>query len=511
MFRITRSLFRSVEQAISVDPEMRRFLARHPRLVQFIRRRLTPDEKFGLYLTVGSLLTLFFAYVFFGVVIDLIGRQPLVQADLRVINMLQIFRSPGFSQFMLFVTYLGQWQVVLAGLAALGLLLLVARRKRVLAALLISVGLGEVFVWVVENLLDRPRPPLHSALAPARGFSFPSGHSFIAISFYGLLAYFLFRRVRGTWRKAAVAAGAAALITAIGFSRVYLGVHWPSDVLAGYAAGAAWLTALITALEIRRKFGDHAETGRALLRRPALTALASAFFLSWVFLAVSYYWTHPLQTPAIVSGEDRVIAAADIPDRLFEDLPRTSEGLNGRPIEPINVILVGSLEDVDRAFRAAGWLPMDPLTPRSVWRMLSASILDRPYPQGPGVPAIWDSRPNDLAYEQPTSKRTIRERYHVHIWYTPYVTAAGGRVWFANSHFDQGIMLKTSLILPTHSIDPAVDKVREKIVADLTAAGAVASGFEFRLVEPEMSRNPAGNYYFTDGKAAVIFLSDGAP
>jgi len=509
MFRLIRSITHSVEHAAAADPEVRKFMARHPRLVQFIRRRLTPDERFGLYLTIGSLTAFFFIYLFFGVVIDLIGQRSLIQADLRTINMMQVLRSPVLNQVMLFITYLGQPQIVIAGLAALTLLLLLMRRRYSLWAMLISVGLGEAFVWLAEQLLRRPRPPLRSALTAAGGFSFPSGHSFVAVSFYGLLTYFLFRFVRGKLAKTAVVAAGVLLIVAIGFSRIYLGVHWPSDVLASYAAGAAWLTALITVLEIHRKFGDQAAS-KPLLKRPLFLAVGSAVFLSWGFLVVSYYWTHPLKVPEIITGEDRVVTAADIPGRLFDDLPRTSESLTGQPIEPINIILVGTAEQVDRSFRDAGWLPTDPFTPAHIWQMGLASVFNRPYPQGPGVPAIWDSRPNDFAYEQMTVKRTIRERHHVHIWYTPYVTVSGERVWFGTAHFDRGIKLKTAFIIPTHAIDPAVDKERGKISADLLQTGEVAAVAESQLVEPLMNRNPAGDYYFTDGKAAVIFLKNKA-
>lgn len=482
-------------------------MLRHPRLVQFVRRRLTPDEKFGLYLTIGSAVTFFFIYVFFGVVIDLIGQKALSRADLRVINLLQIFRAPTFNEVMLFVTYLGQWQVVIAGLAVLSLLLLLMRRRHALFVLLMSVGLGEIFVWLAEQMLRRPRPPLQGALAPARGFSFPSGHSFIAVSFYGLLTYFLLRFVRGKLRKTVVLVAGTAIILAIGFSRIYLGVHWPSDVLASYAAGAAWLTILITSLEIRRKFNEM-DRPKPMIKRPVVMALGAVLGLSWIFFAASFYWTHPLKTPAIIGGEDRIIAAADIPRRLFDDLPRTSESLTGAPIEPVNFVIVGTVEQVDRAFREADWLPTDPFVPDNIWRMILATVLNKPYPQGPGVPAFWDSRPNDLAYEQATWKRTIRERHHIHIWFTPYLSTSGQRVWFGTAHFDRGIKFKTAFVIPTHSIDPALDKEREKIRVDLTKTGLVAKEEDFQVVDPVLGKNPAGDMYFTDGKAAVIVLRD---
>jgi undecaprenyl-diphosphatase len=381
------------------------------------------------------------------------------------------------------------------------------RRRHALFVLLMSVGLGEVFVWLAEQMLRRPRPPLQGALASASGFSFPSGHSFIAVSFYGLLTYFLLRFVHGKWRKTLVLASGAMLILAIGLSRVYLGVHWPSDVLASYAAGAAWLTMLITSLEIRRKFSELARP-QPMLKKPVIMALAAALSLSWIFFAASFYWTHPLKTPVMISGEDRAIAAADIPQRLFDDLPRTSESLTGVPIEPVNFVIVGTAEQVDRAFREANWLPTDPFTPDNIWKMMLASVFNKPYPQGPGVPAFWDSRPNDLAYEQATWKRTIRERHHIHIWFTPYVSDGGQRVWFGTAHFDRGIKLKTAFIIPTHSIDPALDKEREKIRTDLAQTGLIAKDGDYQVVDSVLGKNPAGDMYFTDGKAAVIFLQD---
>ncbi|HVG65068.1 MAG TPA: alkaline phosphatase family protein [Actinomycetota bacterium] len=104
--------------------------------------------------------------------------------------------------------------------------------------------------WVVQvavkQLVERPRPPAALALSHASGFAFPSGHATDAAAVYGMLAVLLARSGRGA-AKVAAWAGAAALIALVGLSRLYLGVHWLSDVVAGAALGSAWLLAILIA------------------------------------------------------------------------------------------------------------------------------------------------------------------------------------------------------------------------------------------------------------------------
>lgn len=505
MFRILKSVLRSTGRAARHDPELRAWFARHPRVFGFLKRRLSPDEKFGLDLTVGAIVTLLFVYLFFGVVQSLVGERMLYQADARVINLVQIFRSPGFSRVMLFFTYLGQWPVVLTGVVGLGLVLAVLRRWRGLAVIVCSVAFGELFVWLVEHGLRRPRPPLSGALTLMSGYSFPSGHAFVAVSFYGLLAYLLFRFARRRAVKSFIVAAAAVVVAGIAFSRIYLGVHWPSDVLASLAAGAAWLTVLITALEIRRKF-NHRLPPEARWRRQSVVILASVVAVAWSLFVVGYYLSYPLAPPSVAGGNVRTIMAADVGPGLFADLPRASETLAGRPMEPVNVIVIADETALTEVFAAAGWHTMDGFSPASLGRMTYASIFDQAYPQGPGIPSFWNSRPNDLALQQPTEKQSIRERHHVHFWLSPFSLVDGRRVWFGTAHFDRGVKAAAAALVPVHSIDPAVDEEREKIVTDLRASAAFESDFSFEIVKPQLGQNGAGDPFFTDGRTAVIFL-----
>ncbi|TMV43406.1 phosphatase PAP2 family protein [Paenibacillus mesophilus] len=126
--------------------------------------------------------------------------------------------------------------------------------KKRLEPLLLVINLAVAFGLYrgLKSLFERPRPSV-DALFHASGFSFPSGNALMSASFYGLIALLLFRH----WRKRApglawtVAIAAIVLIILIGVSRVYLGVHYPSDILAGFAIGGAWLL-ICAAVSARR-------------------------------------------------------------------------------------------------------------------------------------------------------------------------------------------------------------------------------------------------------------------
>ncbi|MDP3948040.1 MAG: LssY C-terminal domain-containing protein [bacterium] len=507
MFRLLKSISKSIGRALADDPGVRSLVTRYPRLFAFIRRRFTPDEKFGLYLTIGGLASGVFMLLFFGVVEDFMGQDVLIQSDLRIINLLQIFRTPLFSAAMLFVTYLGTWQIVVAGVLASGVLFSLLKRWHYLIALIISVGGGELFVWLTKHILLRPRPPLIYALVPQDGFSFPSGHAFVAIAFYGLLGYFLFRATSSRFLKGCAVIVSAATIVAIGFSRIYLGVHWPSDVLASYASAAAWLTALITALEIRRRF-DHSEYRTVHFPLSSLVGFGVLLVALWGGYVGYFFRTHPLYAQEGADKNQIVVSREDVPQKLFLAFSRTSEDITGRPMEPINVIVVGSYPGLLEAFGEAGWFLADPITARSLWRLVAATALNGPYPRAPGTPSFWNAFPNELSFEQPTAADTVRERHHIHFWKTPFVVDSGEDVWFGTAHFDMAIKISSGVVLPTHVIDPAVDKERDKIKNNLLRTGSVGRFEEFQITEPMLGSNQSGDQFFTDGRSFIFFLKN---
>lgn len=479
-------------------------IARYESFLIFVRSRFSRHEKFGLILSFGMSVTIFFLFIFFGILQDYIGHDALIRADTRIINLIYLLRSSTLNNIMLFFTNLGTWQIVFIGVFVVSFLLFALNLLPYLFALIISVIGGEVSIGVIKYLVQRPRPPSISALVLEKGFSFPSGHSLVAFSFYGFLSYIIYRiSHKKTWKILSISAGMF-IIAMIGFSRVYLGIHWPSDVLASFALGAAWLSALITMLEIYVQSSSTKENV-TLIGKKFIIIPSILLILSW-FLYIGYFFKARVLIPQSILIQNILpISEKDIPNGLFANLPRTSESITGSPIEPINIIIVGNYTELTHAFRSAGWIKPEPITLKSTWHNAIASIFNKPYPNAIETPAFWNSKPNDFAFQLPTT--TIRQRHHIHFWSTPFVTDYNHRIWFATAHFDKAIKLKT--IIPTHTIDPNVDNERDIIRDDLLKTGSVDAVDEFQLTRPGTGKNPSGDKFITDGKAFVLFLKDG--
>jgi undecaprenyl-diphosphatase len=135
--------------------------------------------------------------------------------------------------------------LVIAGLTLVGGLVLYRRGQRI-APIAVVVSLLGSWLWdlMLKRQYGRPRPP-GPWLVHATGYSFPSGHAVVAVAFYGVLAYYLIRRPLHGDRGLAAVLFSVLVVMLIGISRIYLGVHYPSDVIAGWAIGGVWASLCI--------------------------------------------------------------------------------------------------------------------------------------------------------------------------------------------------------------------------------------------------------------------------
>ncbi len=179
------------------------------------------------------------------------GHERMGQFDTRLAEVLAQSLSPSTLQFFSRVTHLGD-PYPLTGLVVALTFAGVWRGHRSLAFGGAAACAGNaVLNLALKQLFERARPVHEHGYALADGFSFPSGHSSGSVVVYGMLAYVLVRQVPARWHLPAVLAAAAIAFT-VGCSRIFLQVHWASDVLAGFASGSAWLIVCIVGMELLR-------------------------------------------------------------------------------------------------------------------------------------------------------------------------------------------------------------------------------------------------------------------
>lgn len=162
-------------------------------------------------------------------------------------------RTPLSTSFLTFLTLVGT-PVGLGVLIVIAAVILgIRRRWRWAAYLIVTCGIGGLLNLQLKAYFARARPDLAEALRDAHGYSFPSGHAMGSTIVFGAFAYLAFR-ILTKWRpRAAALAFCCSMIVAISASRIYLGVHWISDVAAGIAAGAIWLFTATVAYEAFRR------------------------------------------------------------------------------------------------------------------------------------------------------------------------------------------------------------------------------------------------------------------
>ncbi len=194
-------------------------------------------------------------------------KRHVTRFDAATMHWMHTHQQPWLLPIAKSLAFLGSPPTIV-GIAVLGVITGLAWRKVRGAAWTLPIAVigAGIIIQGVKLEFHRPRPTLYQQLIPETGYSFPSGHSLIAIVVYGLLGYFAMHLVKGHGARTVVAVLTVLLIAAIGVSRPYVQVHYPSDVLAGWAAGLPWLMTCIGLHEVLARRVEGA--GEAVLSAP---------------------------------------------------------------------------------------------------------------------------------------------------------------------------------------------------------------------------------------------------
>jgi membrane-associated phospholipid phosphatase len=227
--------------------------------------RLDPRAYLTLHIVVGLAVCLLTGLIF-AVLLDSVREHDvLVTRDQAVANWFHGNGTAFGDRVFVFVSAIGSPLAMVVLFAAAVLYLWRAKQRTLLVAWVLSYVGGTVLDGVMKDIVRRPRPEFAAKFLHYSSWSFPSGHSMGSLIGFAMLAYTIIRvwRVESLRARVGIWAGAIVMIVLVGYSRIYLGVHYLSDVVAGYTLGVLWLAVCFTGLQMVNR--------RAELRRAPST------------------------------------------------------------------------------------------------------------------------------------------------------------------------------------------------------------------------------------------------
>jgi undecaprenyl-diphosphatase len=382
------------------------------------------------------------------------------------------FRDLELVKVFLWVTILGKWQFISGSAIFVSIVLWLWKKKEYVIYLWLMLGIGLVFDYLGKILVRRVRPIDPAYLETS--FSFPSGHASMSMIFYGFAAYVLVRHLKAWRYRVNAFFFCSIVIVAIGFSRLYLGVHYWSDVWAGYLLGFLILLAATSVYE-------WSVWGEKVIKTASFTKKMKMFVVSLVLANVIFYVTIGFNyNPVLLkSGQGSIKNVNGDIISYFNDhkIGKRTETLFGNLQEPLSFIfLAKSDDDLVKSFTAATWHQAEKVSLNSVSRVAKAAMSSGQYLNAPVTPYFWNNTVNDFGFQKPTEINNIKERHHLRVWKTD-LKQGDYLVYVGTASLDIGIKW-----FITHRISPDIDTEKIYIKDSLQNAGVVDSLKKFNFL-----------------------------
>ncbi len=200
-----------------------------------------------------NLLLSILALAGFSLIAYIVGVHEVLEIDRKVISIVQGWENPLLTNVMKFFTTIGSAKIVIVlSILVLFFLYKVLNHRSELFLFSIVMLCSPLLNGLLKQIFQRARPELHR-LIEIGGYSFPSGHAMNAFTFYGMLTFLFWRHIKTKRGRSMLIITSSFMILFIGLSRVYLGVHYPSDIIGGYLGSGCWLAISIWVFQLYKE------------------------------------------------------------------------------------------------------------------------------------------------------------------------------------------------------------------------------------------------------------------
>lgn len=389
-----------------------RWTRQHPRLGPYAAALIDPNRPESPSLLMLAVCLLAISWAWFTLLASLLASGGPLALDHTIHEMMWGLRNPLADRMMAALACLGDASVL--GPAALVALAYLVWRKRWMAAAHFAAAIvfGLVLTSLLEAAIDMPRPPT----APA-GFGFPSVAVTMCTIVFGFFAVLIARELPGRTRVWPYLL-AGVVTTVVGFARLYLGAHWPSDLVGGTLFGVLWL--LVLGIAYRR------HVARSFWMRP----------LAWLFygtFTVAALWHAPRTADSLLARFAAVTPTSVMAREAWwrdswSQLPAQRNERDQRRRWPLDVQVAGPLEPLQVRLKAAGWH----VQPQADWVATVGLLDDDADPQAqPVLPATLDAQAEVLLMLHPGEHED--EQYALRLWRAPVLLDDGTPLWLGTA------------------------------------------------------------------------------
>ena len=415
-------------------------------LLRRVARAGDPDDPRLLGAAIWGGLVVLAAWGLTAVTLDVLGHDPLTRADLSISQFVQSLRSAPLDRVMVFATDFGDGVVITATVGALLLGLFAARQWRPAVLVAITFTVAAVASPLAKLAVHRPRPiEIYSG---ADAFAFPSGHSTLATLLLAVLAFLIAIRL-GRSPQIAVWMAAAFGVIAIAFSRIYLGAHWPSDLIGGVLLGA--FIGGVLALLLHYK---------AAATQPASVSgvLAFVFFLGFGAVHARSHFRADIARYAPVH-QQMAVGLSDWLQSRWSELPHRRVDLFGETEEQLSFQSSVTVDRLAEILTSHGWRRVDNFGPGQFLKLLSPTA---EFASLPPWPLLQNGQWPTLMVAHDDAGRRLVLRW----WYSNYEIAAGAE----RNEILVGSLTEESLTHPYHALTAMFDEPAPPSAAQQLAA-----------------------------------------
>lgn len=353
----------------------------HPAFTEVAEALADPNHPESRGLAILATILIFavgLSALVFGAVIN---SSTLTGVDQAVLSTLKSLHTPWADHLMLYCSRLADKSVITTLIVVVVLFLAWQRHWRSLMYWVAAVGFGLFASAALKYGLQIPRPPNQ---VPGLGpYSFPSGHTLRAVVLFGFLAVIIARSMRERWRWLPYGL-AGLMIILVALSRLYLGVHWLSDILGSITLGMLWV-AILGIAYYRHTDAEAHWLGLSLISILIIAGATGVQTWNKHDLDLEHYMHQP---------EISQISTTEWQDTGWDRLPRVRKDNRDRKHHPMNIQYAGELKQLEASLEAKGWSRADSLNWGNLLKLLSPNL---PLQQLPLLPQAHDGRHESLA------------------------------------------------------------------------------------------------------------------